>query len=431
MLRNLYTLMLTLMLPLIFVRLFWRSLRQRGYRHNIGERFGRYHQPALKDCLWIHAVSVGEIRAAEPLIRRLKTRYPTRSILLTCMTVTGRATAMELFGHTLTGVYLPYDFFAAHQRLLDHFRPSILLIMETEIWPNLLHACEQNSVPALIVNARLSEKSFAGYARFSAVRSLVREALQSMRVVAAQSADDAERFRALGALDAQKIAVTGNIKFDMESQPYLVELGAGWRVAQQTRQILLCASTREGEEALLLAAYTQIFAADARRISLLVIVPRHPQRFDQVATEIERAGLSFARRSLQTSETVDQWTSEVLLGDSMGEMVAYFTLCDIAIIGGSFLPLGGQNLIEACALGKPVIMGPSTFNFAEAARLAEAAGAMQRVPDAREAMRSAHTLLRDSARRTLMSNAGLQLVRANSGATEKTMALVAAALGEN
>ncbi len=431
MLRNFYTLVLTLMLPLIFARLFWRSLRQDGYRHNIGERFGRYHQQALKDCIWIHAVSVGEIRAAEPLIRRLKTRYPTRPILLTCMTVTGRATAMELFGHTLTTVYLPYDFLAAHQRLLDHFKPSVLLIMETEIWPNLLYACAQNSVPALIVNARLSEKSFTGYARFSAVRSLVREALQSMRVIAAQSADDAGRFRALGALDIQKIAVTGNIKFDVESPLYLVESGTRWRVAQQARQILLCASTREGEEALLLAAYTQIFDADARRISLLVIVPRHPQRFDQVAAEIEKAGLSLARRSALTSDTAGQWMSEVLLGDSMGEMAAYFTLCDVAIIGGSFLPLGGQNLIEACALGKPVIMGPSTFNFAEAARLAEAAGAMQAVPDALEAMRSAYALLQDSARRKQMSNAGLKLVEANAGATEKTMALIAAALGAN
>ena len=434
MLRKFYTLMLTLMLPLIFVRLFWRSLRQDGYRRNIGERFGRYHQPSLKNCVWIHAVSVGEIRAAEPLIRRLKLQYPTRPMLLTCMTVTGRATAMELFAHTLTTVYLPYDFVAAHQRLLDHFQPSILLIMETEIWPNLLHACEKNAVPALIINARLSEKSFAGYARFSVVRSLVRTALQSMRVIAAQSTADAGRFRelgALGALGAQKIVVTGNIKFDVESQPYLVELGARWRTAQQPRQILLCASTREGEEALLLAAYTQIFDADARRLSLLVIVPRHPQRFDQVATEIERAGLSLARRSLQISDTADQWTSEALLGDSMGEMVAYFTLCDVAIIGGSFLPLGGQNLIEACALGKPVIMGPSTFNFAEAARLAEAAGAMQQVADALEAMRSARTLLRDRAKRTLMSNAGRQLVQANAGATEKTMALVAAALGAN
>ena len=428
MLRNFYTLMLALMLPLIFARLFWRSLRQIGYRQNIGERFGRYHQPPLNNCVWIHAVSVGEIRAAEPLIRRFKVHYPTHPILLTCMTATGRTTAMELFGHSLTTVYLPYDFFKAHQRLVDHFRPSILLIMETEIWPNLLYACQQNAVPALLVNARLSKKSFSGYARVPAIRSLAREALQSMRMVAAQSTADAERFRALGALDGEKIVVTGNIKFDVGYQPYLVELGARWRTAQRSRRVLLCASTREGEEALLLAAYTQIFDASARRATLQVIVPRHPQRFDQVAVEIKSAGLSLSRRSHEAAENC---ASEVLLGDSMGEMVAYFTLCDVAIIGGSFLSHGGQNLIEACALGKPVIMGPSTFNFAEAARLAEAAGAMQPVADTLDAMRSAHAILQDSARRALMSNAGLRLVEANTGATEKTLALVAAALGAN
>lgn len=249
-----------------------------------------------------------------------------------------------------------------------------------------------------------------------------------MRMVAAQSTADADRFRALGALNGEKIVVTGNIKFDVAYQPHLVELGSRWRTTQRSRQVLLCASTREGEEALLLAAYTQIFDASARRATLLVIVPRHPQRFDQVAVEIKSAGLSLSRRSHETAENC---ASEVLLGDSMGEMVAYFTLCDVAIIGGSFLPLGGQNLIEACALGKPVIMGPSTFNFAEAARLAEAAGAMQPVADTLDAMRSAHAILQDSTRRALMSNAGLRLVEANAGATEKTMALVAAALGEN
>ena len=426
--RIVYSMLLALALPLIVTRLLWRSLRLRGYRENIAERFARYQQPSMHGCIWIHAVSVGETRAAEPLIRRLKVRYPTRQILLTGMTPTGRATALELFGDAITSVYLPYDFVALHQRLIDHFRPAILLIMETEIWPNLLHACQQNAMPALIVNARLSEKSLRGYMRMAAARSLVREALQSLRVVVAQSADDAERFRILGALAADKTVVTGNIKFDVLTEPLLIARGEQWRASQPHRRVLLCASTREGEEAQLLAAYLRVFDAEARRDTLLVMVPRHPQRFDAVAGEIEGAGLRCARRSLGMV-VID--TCDVLLGDSMGEMAAYYSFCDIAIIGGSFLPLGGQNLIEACALGKPVIMGPWTFNFASTVQLARDAGAMQQVSDALEGMRVARQLLYDDARRKNMSDAGFTLIDANRGATEKTLALIVSVLGEN
>ena len=426
--RIVYSILLALSLPLIVARLFWRSLRLRGYRENIAERFARYQQASQHGCIWIHAVSVGETRAAEPLIRRLKRRYPTRPILLTGMTPTGRATAQELFGDAITCVYLPYDFVALHQRLINHFRPSILLIMETEIWPNLLRGCQQNAIPALIVNARLSEKSLRRYSRLAPVRGLVREALQSLHAIIAQSPDDAERFRLLGALAADKTVVTGNIKFDVLTEPSLIARGGQWRALQPHRRVLLCASTREGEEALLLAAYMRVFDAQARQDTLLVLVPRHPQRFDAVAGEIERAGFRCARRSLGMTH-ID--TVDVLLGDSMGEMAAYYSFCDIAIIGGSFLPLGGQNLIEACALGKPVIMGPSTFNFAGTVQLARDAGAMLQVADAPEAMRVAHQLMRDDARRKNMSDSGFKLIDANRGATEKTLALIVSVLGEN
>ena len=426
--RIVYSMLLALSLPLIVARLFWRSLKLRGYRENIAERFARYQQASKHGCLWIHAVSVGETRAAEPLIRRLKLRYPTRPILLTGMTPTGRATAQELFGDAVTCVYLPYDFVALHQRLIDHFRPSILLIMETEIWPNLLHACQQNAIPALLVNARLSEKSLRRYSRLAPARALVREALQSLTVVVAQSVYDASRFRLLGALAADKTVVTGNIKFDVLTEPLLIARGEQWRAARPHRRVLLCASTREGEEALLLAAYVCAFDAGARRDTLLVMVPRHPQRFDEVAGEIEGAGLRCARRSLGMAG-ID--TCDVLLGDSMGEMAAYYSWCDIAIIGGSFLPLGGQNLIEACALGKPVIMGPSTFNFSSIVQLARDAGAMLQVSDALEAMHAARKLLQDDARRKNMSVASFKLIDANRGATEKTLALIVSVLGEN
>jgi len=422
--RFLYSMLLTLMLPVILARLLWRSLRQRGYRENIAERFGSYRQAPLRGCIWIHAVSVGETRATEPLIRKLMALYPARPILLTSMTPTGRATAVELFGDSLTSAYLPYDLGSLHGRLIDRFEPAVLLVMETEIWPNLLHVCKTRSVPALIVNARLSERSARGYMRFSPVRSLVHQALKEVSVVAAQSSADAERFRALG---APRIAVTGNIKFDLTLNVDLVTMGRGWRTGLANRQVLLCASTREGEEALLLAAYREVFEVTERNTVLLVIVPRHPQRFDEVAGAVAEAGLSVVRRSESISDAAIN-AADALLGDSMGEMAAYLAFADIVIVAGSFLPLGGHNLIEACAAGKPVIMGPSTFNFSEAARLAEDQGAMAKVNDAVEAMRTAKRLLQDVAARKAMSDAGLKLVAANRGATDRTVALVQAAL---
>ena len=425
--RTMYTLMLALLLPLILARLFWRSLQQPGYRKNIGERFGIFGQLPLKNCIWVHAVSVGETRAAEPLIRRLITDHPTRPILLTSMTPTGRATALALFGDTVICTYLPYDLVNFHQRLIEHFRPSILLVMETEIWPNLLFACKKNSVPALIINARLSEKSARGYVRITAIRALVQGALQSVQAVGAQSTADAHRFRVLG---VQIITVTGNIKFDVNLDPVLQTLGTQWREHLGSRRVLLCASTRDGEEAMLLASYQQVFDTVERQSVLLLLVPRHPQRFDRVANEIESAGLRRSRRSQGMPVAADEWP-EVVLGDSMNEMAAYYYFSDVVIIGGSFLPLGGQNLIEACAAGKAVIMGPSTYNFSEAAGLAKDAGAMLQVRDAVDAMRTAQRLLRDEPSRRVIADAGLKLVAANRGATEKTLALIRLALEEN
>ena len=420
--RIVYTLLLALLMPLILARLCWRSLAQRGYREHIFERFGFYRPAPVKRCIWIHAVSVGETRAAAPLIHALRERYPTEPILLTSMTPTGRATAQELFGEAVIAVHLPYDFVSAHRRLAAHFAPLILLILETELWPNLLFACKQLAIPVVVVNARLSEKSYSGYARFAPIRTLASEALQSARMVAAQSAADAARFRLLG-VDA--VSVTGNIKFDVAVDAQLAALGERWRGACRHRQVLLCASTREGEEALLLAAYTATFDEERRLHTLLVIVPRHPQRFDGVAQEINKFGLDFVNRSDATPDTTFSRTAACLLGDSMGEMAAYLAFCDVAIIGGSFMPLGGHNLIEACALAKRVIMGPSVFNFADASRQAREVGALEIVEDAAAAMRTALAILEDSARAKRMGDAGLALVDANRGATEKMVNLVA------
>lgn len=420
MLRIIYSLILVLATPLIFLRLLVRGFRQRGYWQNMGERWGRFAQTPGQDSLWIHAVSVGEMRAAQPLIQRLRMDYPGRTLILSCMTATGREVAHELYAESAICVYLPYDFLILHKRFISHFRPSILIIMETEIWPNLLAACRAADVPALLVNARLSEKSRHGYAQFAPARTLIRDALASLHSVAAQSASDAARLASLG---AHHIHVTGNIKFDVPIDPGLVSRGHAWRQALPAgRRVVLAASTREGEESMLLAAWQKVFPGEGQNPPLLVLVPRHPQRFDEVYLLIEATGLRCGRRSLTGAPAAN---ANVWLGDSMGEMAAYVALCDVAFIGGSLLPLGGQNLIEACAQGKPVVMGPSSFNFSDAVQLATAAGALRQGIDADEVMRAARELLENEEAYSAASLAASTFAREHAGATKKTMGLIA------
>jgi 3-deoxy-D-manno-octulosonic-acid transferase len=422
MLRFLYTLLLLAVTPLMLMRVWWRGRREPGYRQHIGERFGDFTQPNLIASIWIHAVSVGETRAAAPLVAALRARFPQHPILVTCMTVTGRATAHELFASFATIAYLPYDFPWASRQLIRHFDPRVLLIMETEIWPNLIASCRDANVPALLVNARLSERSRVGYMRWAPVRALMREALQGFRQIAAQSPDDARRLAALG---AENVAVTGNMKFDIEADQIKAGLGLAWKTALivngVARKVLLAASTRDGEETLIIEAYKKIFDQTARHKTLLVIVPRHPQRFDEVHAQIAGAGLRVERR---THTTTINAATEIWLGDSMNEMFAYLALCDLAFIGGSLVPVGGQNLIEPMALGKPVMMGPSDFNFADAAREAEAAGAMIRVNDATKLAHTARKLLDDDDQRAAISQRALAFAAAHRGATEKTVALI-------
>ncbi|MBL8525350.1 MAG: 3-deoxy-D-manno-octulosonic acid transferase [Betaproteobacteria bacterium] len=418
MLRALYSLMLFVATPLIVVRLLWRGLKQPDYRRHWGERWGMSAIPALEHSIWIHAVSVGEMRAAQPLVKRLQTEFDDYPIVITCMTPTGRATAAELYGDSVTCRYLPYDFFTLHRRLIAQLKPKVLLVMETEIWPNLLAACATEAVPALLVNARMSEKSARGYGKLAPVRILVKEALGSLHIVAAQTAEDASRLATLG---AKRTAVTGNVKFDMPIDPALIAIGKDWRRQLMGKKVLLAASTRDGEEALLIDGYLRAFSAAERDSILFVVVPRHPQRFDDVARLLTSGDLKFSRRSSAVPSTIDQaW-----LGDSMGEMAAYIAMADVVFVGGSLLPLGGQNLIEACAQGKPVLMGPSTFNFADASKQAIAAGGMLQAADADGVMRLAGDLLKNAAKRDEMGAAALAFARAHAGATEKTMGLIA------
>ncbi len=414
--RWLYTLILNLLVPFALLKLWWRGRKQPDYRRNIPERFGIYRTPAPDaPVIWLHAVSVGETRAAAPLVERLLQRYPDHRLLLTHATPTGRATGEQLFGDRVLRAYLPYDLPEAMDYFLAHYRPQVGLLLETELWFNLINACDKKHIPLLLVNARLSEKSARGYARLG---RLTRHSLQQLRGIAAQTKADAERLLALG---APQVQITGNLKFDVTPPPGAQADGAALRAMLGARRpVFLAASTREGEESLILDA----LQSQAIPGLLTVIVPRHPQRFDEVAALLEKRGLAYVRRSAHLPVTED---CGFLLGDSMGEMHTYYAACDVAFIGGSLLPYGGQNLIEACAMGKPALVGPHTYNFAEAVRSAVDAGAARQVADAAELARGLEHLLGTAAERSDMAARALAFSRNRGGAAESVMRLLAEA----
>jgi 3-deoxy-D-manno-octulosonic-acid transferase len=413
--RYLYSFLWHLALPLVGLRLLWRARKQPEYLHHLGERLGASPRAGSQPRLWVHAVSVGETRAAQPLIKALLAQYPEHEILLTHMTPTGRATSLELFSKEprVLCCYLPYDLPWAQHRFLSRSRPLIGVVMETEVWPNLLQAARRSNIPVLLINARLSERSARGYQRLG---TFGQQAFSDFTRVLAQTAADAGRLAACGARSPE---ICGNVKFDVELAPKLLALGDEFRAAAKSRPIILAASTREGEEEDLLAAFTRHAAPE----TLLVLVPRHPQRFSEVAGLVEKAGLGLQRRSEKLDIAPD---TRVWLGDSMGEMVAYYRMCDVAIIGGSWQPLGGQNLIEACAAGKPVLVGPHTFNFTEAANKAIEAGAAQRCDNLDAALATSMRWLADSATRQNMGEAGLQFTAANRGAVRHILSAVSA-----
>ncbi|MDX8120633.1 lipid IV(A) 3-deoxy-D-manno-octulosonic acid transferase [Janthinobacterium sp. GMG2] len=418
--RLLYTLAWWLALPLVLARLWLRGRQEPGYRQHWGERLGFYgRQPAsATNTIWLHAVSVGETRAAEPLIDALLAAWPACRIVLTHMTPTGRATGKSLFakhGARLVQSYLPYDTGAMPARFIRHFAPRICILMETEVWPNLIHQCNRYKVPVVLANARLSQRSLGKAQRLG---KLIADAARGITLVAAQTQDDADRVRQLGVRD---VVVTGSIKFDVVVPEAALATGAALRSAIGQRPVLLCASTREGEEQLILDAYIR---SGLPANALLLIVPRHPQRFDEVEKLIAAQGLAMQRRSaLQQGDDVAAGT-QVLLGDSMGEMFAYYAACDCAFVGGSLLPLGGQNLIEPAALGKPVLIGPHTFNFALVTEQAIAAGGAALVADADALMAQASALLQDPSRLSLMGEKALAFANQHRGATPRTIAAI-------
>jgi 3-deoxy-D-manno-octulosonic-acid transferase len=421
--RLFYSVAWWLAIPLVLLKLWRRGRTEPGYRQHVAERFGFYRQldngnrPPL---LWVHAVSVGETRAAQPLIDVLLASYPDHALLLTHMTATGRATGQQLFGHygaRFVQSYLPYDTGWMAARFLSYFKPCISILMETEVWPNMVAQCVRHKVPVALVNARLSERSLRRGKRFE---GLMLEAAAGLTLVAAQTDADADRLRRFGAVN---VHVTGSLKFDVAPLPAVLQRGAQWRTQFGDRPVLLCASTREGEEALILLALTA--ASDAFGNVLVVIVPRHPQRFDAVAELIGlQPALSMQRRSTLNDDDVLPASVRILLGDTMGEMFAYFNACDVAFIGGSLLPLGGQNLIEAAIVGKPILVGPHTFNFAQSTEDAIAAGGASRVADAAALLESTLALLGDRERCLAMGLAAKGFAQQHQGATGRITLLL-------
>ena len=412
--RGLYSLLWNAAAPLAPLRLAWRGRREPGYRESIGERYGRYRDVAPRRILWVHAVSLGETRAAAPLVERLRLAYPDAKILITHMTATGRAAGRDLFGDTVVQAWLPYDAPFAVRRFLAHWRPCAGLLMETELWPNVVALAREASVPLYLVNARMSAKSARRYAAFPA---LTRPMFGALSGIAAQTDDDAARLSALG---APQPVITGNLKFDAAAAANAEPLGRELKMRfGETRPIWVAASTRDGEEAMILDA------AAARPLparTLTVIVPRHPQRFAAVADLLRQRAIPFVRRSENVLVTDD---IAVVLGDSIGEMAGYFTAADVAFVGGSLAPLGGQNLIEPIGLGVPTIVGPHMFNFADATAKALAAGAAVEAADAHALVATVAALLDDAPRRKAMHDAALAFHAAHRGAADRLMAWLA------
>ena len=375
--RGAYATLMRLLVPLLIARLFVRARREPLYGQAVGERLGLGAATA-PGAVWLHAVSLGETRAAEPLIRALRAARPGLRLLLTSSTATGRETAATLLQAGDAQRWLPLDTPGAVRRFLRRHRPAIGVLMETEVWPVLQHETARAGVPMVIANARLSERSLRKARRLDA---LMRPAVGSLAVALAQTEADAGRLREAG---APNVVVSGNLKFDRVPEPHLLAMGAGWREASSGRPVVLAASWREGEDEPLLSAWVAAMARWQGRPEQrprLLLVPRHPQRFDEVAALVQAHGLSLSRRSGWDRLLPEIVSADVWLGDSMREMAAYYAMSDVALLGGSYAPLGGQNLIEAAACRCPVVMGPHTFNFAEAAALAEEAGAARRVPD--------------------------------------------------
>lgn len=420
--KRLYTFLLYAMTPLVLLRFFWRSLRAPDYRRRIGERFGRLPVLSQQQTLWVHAVSVGEVQASAPLIQRLRVAYPAMPVIVTTTTPTGSRRLKELLGEDVLHVYAPYDVPLVVRRFLDRARPRLAIFMETEVWPNILEQCEQRKIPSILANARLSERSAKGYRRMG---RLTRQTFARLSVIAAQTDADAARFLSLGAA-ADAVTVTGSIKFDVRLSPSLQEQSAVLkRLWGEDRPVWIAASTHEGEDEQVLAAHQRVLGVCPA--ALLVLVPRHPERFGKVGQMALRQGFSLIRRS--EGKPCDART-QVYLGDSMGELPMFFAAADVAFVGGSLVAHGGHNLLEPAGAGVPVVTGPHVFNFKRIAELLLAEKAAVQVKNAEELAGIVSQWLGDASLRSEIGENGLRVVARNRGALDRLMRLIDRVLGE-
>ncbi|HET7395684.1 MAG TPA: lipid IV(A) 3-deoxy-D-manno-octulosonic acid transferase [Gammaproteobacteria bacterium] len=414
--RFIYSFILLLLMPVALPWLAIRTWRQTGRIDRIGDRFGSWPYMQPRETIWIHGASVGEIRSAAPLVKALHQKYPYRPLLVTSFSGAGRAHAQELFGDRVMVAQLPYDFPWCVNRWMRSVQPAVGIIIETEIWPNLLAACTRYKVPVLMVSARLSGRSMRRYLK---MRRLTRAALQRVTAIFAQSVGDAERFRELGAAP-ERVSVGGNLKFDIRFADDLVPR------AQALRQrlfsdldVLVAGSTRDGEEQIVLQAFVQVCKSQPR--SVLVLAPRHPERAEAVAALIKKVGFVCRRRS--AGETPLR-SGEVLLVDTLGELALFYAASDVAFVGGSLVPVGGHNLLEPAALGKPVLSGPSLENVRESAEALKQSGVLTLVQDAKSLADASSWLLANHNMRDRIGQVALDAVTANRGALERALALI-------
>jgi 3-deoxy-D-manno-octulosonic-acid transferase len=416
MMRRLYTILIYCAVPFAFARVLWRGLRDRGYWRALSERFG-YGRAVDSPAIWLHAVSLGEMTAAAPLVRALRARYPQSPLVLTTATLTGRARARDLFGDAVDVRFLPYDMPASVGRFLDRIRPRLAIIMETELWPNLFGECERRGVPLMLASARLSPKSVARYRRFG---NLFRGMFSASSLIAAQTREDAARFVAIGAVSA-RTHVIGNIKFDLESSPEDLFEGASLRSSLgDSRPIWIAGSTHGGEEEQVLAAHQELRAGQVN--ALLLLVPRHPDRFPAVTNLLNRQGWRFTRWS---SGVMPDRSAQVVLVDTVGDLASLYAAADVAFVGGSLVGgVGGHNLLEPASFGLPVLTGPGYSNSRDIARLLLLQGAALQVGDARELAAAVAQLLADPALRQRMGAIGRHVVESNRGSVARLLELI-------
>ena len=414
-LRGLYSAVLYLLLPITLYHLVWRGFRQRAYFQRWKERYASYGARREDAPLWLHAVSVGEVNAAAPLVDALRARRPDLRLVVTTITPTGSERVQALWGDAVTHVYLPYDLPGAVGRFLDHFRPALALIVETELWPNLLFGCRDRGIPTHILNARLSARSLRGY---RVLAPLIRRALRTVRLVAAQSREDGKRFTMLGA-DPARVQVTGNLKFDMAPVEAEALVAAFQAARGKAGPVWIAASTHEDEEAPVLEAHRLLRLRHPG--ALLLWAPRHPERFRAVAELARGKGYVTATRSEDTWPDAD---AEVFVADTLGELARLYACAQVAFVGGSLQPIGGHNLLEPAATGTAILSGPHLHNFADIARRLREADAMRVVEDADGLAAALLALFDDAPRRARMAANAAQLLEDGRGALARTLALI-------